>query len=73
MKKSIYTKKYRLILQKLTRARKELGYTQEDVAKLLDKHQSYISKIEKGERRLDIIELMEFANIYKKSINYFID
>ena len=40
--------------------------------KLLKKPQAYISKIERGERGVDAIELAEFARVYNKDINYFI-
>ena len=40
-------------------ARHEQGLTQSDVAVRLGKHQSYVSKYESGERRLDVIEFIE--------------
>jgi uncharacterized protein Yka (UPF0111/DUF47 family) len=42
------------------------------VAKKLKKTQSYISKVEAGEQRIDFIELKVFAHLYKKDLNYFI-
>ncbi|MCK5510239.1 helix-turn-helix transcriptional regulator [Candidatus Parcubacteria bacterium] len=72
MTKSIYSKKYKNTIEKLKQARFEIGLKQEDVAKKLKKPQSYISKIERGERRIDIAELQEFSRIYKKNINYFV-
>ncbi len=72
MTKSIYSKEYKNIIKKLKQARFEIGLKQEEVAKKLRKPQSYISKIERGERRIDVAELQEFSKIYKKDINYFI-
>ena len=72
MPKSIYSKEYKIVLKKLIKARFDAKLKQEDVAIKLKKPQSYISKIERGERRLDIIELKEFADIYKKGLDYFI-
>lgn len=72
MSKTIYTKEYKKVLIKLKKARLDAGLKQKEVAKKLNKPQSYISKSESGERRLDITELKRFADLYKKSINYFI-
>jgi len=69
---TIYTKEYKDMTQKLLKARNESGLKQIDVAKKLGKPQSYVSKIEKGERRMDIVELKILANIYNKKITYFI-
>jgi transcriptional regulator with XRE-family HTH domain len=72
MEKTIYSKEYKKIIDKLKDARINAGLTQFDVAKRLRKHQSYISKIESRERRLDIIELKLLASLYKKDLSYFI-
>lgn len=73
MSKSVYTVKYADFLDRLTKARKEKGLTQADVAKALGKHQSYVAKCENGERRVDIIELAQFAHLYGKPLEYFVD
>ena len=72
MSKSIYSKDYRNTIEKLKKARIDAGLKQEDVALKLKKPQSYISKIERGERRVDIAELKELAKVLKKDINYFL-
>jgi transcriptional regulator with XRE-family HTH domain len=72
MSKSIYSKEYKKTIEKLKKARIEIGLKQEEVAEKLKKPQSYISKIERGERRIDIAELQDLAKIYKKEINYFV-
>lgn len=61
------------MLRRLREARKEAGMTQVQVAKRLGRYRSYVSKIELGERRLDAIELADFAKLYKKSMNYFVN
>lgn len=72
MPKSTYTNDYIASIDRLKKIRIELGIKQADVANKLGKPQSYISKIERGERRLDISELKELAKIYKKDITHFI-
>ena len=72
MNKSVYTKDYKEIIERLKIARIEDGLAQQVVANKLGKPQSYISKIESGERRLDVAEIKKFAIIYKKDISFFI-
>jgi len=72
MSKTIYSKEHRYIIEQLKKAREQAALSQEEVAKILHKTQSYISKIESGQRKIDIIQLKEFAKIYKKPLDYFI-
>lgn len=72
MGKSIRTKEYQSFAQKLKKARVQAGFTQVQVSKKLKRPQSYISKAEAGEQRLDIVELGRFARLYKKELNYFL-
>ena len=72
MVKAIYSKEHRSLVERLRTARKERGLDQEDVAKLLGVTQSYISKIESGQRRIDIVQLKRFAKVYKKKMEFFI-
>lgn len=61
-----------MLIERLKKARKEAGLDQEAVAKLLKVTQSYISKMESGQRRIDIVQLKRFAKVYKKKIDYFL-
>ena len=72
MVKSIRTKEYQSFAQKLKKARLQVGLTQVQVSKKLNRPQSYISKAEAGEQRLDIVELGRFAKLYKKTLDYFV-
>ncbi len=72
MSKTIYSKEHRYIIEQLKKAREQAALSQEEVAKILHKTQSYISKIESGQRKIDIVQLKEFAKIYKKPLDYFI-
>ena len=72
MNKSVYSKEYKEIIERLKAARLEVGLAQHEVADKLGKPQSYVSKIESGERRLDVAEVKKFAVLYKKDISFFI-
>ena len=72
MSKTIYSKEHKFIVKQLKKAREEAGLSQSEVAKLLHKTQSYISKIESGQRKIDIVQLKAFAKIYRKDLNFFI-
>jgi len=69
---SKYRVKYQKLIERLRQARLEAGLTQVEAGKKLKKPQAYISKIERGERRLDAVELDELARLYGKNINYFV-
>lgn len=53
--------KYELLRSELKKARIEAEILQSDLAKSLNKPQSYISKIESGERSLDVIEFIGYC------------
>lgn len=72
MTKSIFTKDHEALIEKLKKAREDNGLDQAEVAKFLGKTQSHVSKVEAGQRRIDIVELKEFARIYKKPVDYFL-
>ncbi len=72
MSKAIYSKDHKYIVEQLKKARQEASLEQTEVAKLLGRTQSHISKVEAGQRRIDVVALKEFARIYKKDISFFI-
>ena len=72
MPRAIYQKEHKMIVERLKKARIEAGLGQIEVAEKLGRTQSYISKIESGQRRFDVLQLKEFAKLYKKSLDYFV-
>jgi len=72
MPRAIYQDDHKKIVERLKQARLETGLGQIEVAEKLGRTQSYVSKIESGQRRFDVLQLKEFAKIYKKDISYFI-
>ena len=73
MSKTIWTKEYAKFIKKLRQARLKAGLRQIEVAKKLKRPQSYISRVESGGYRLDIVEVKKFAKIYGKDMNELID
>jgi transcriptional regulator with XRE-family HTH domain len=61
--RTIYTKEHKRLTRILRELREEAGLRQSDVADALGKPQSFASKYEAGERRLDLVELDEICSI----------
>jgi transcriptional regulator with XRE-family HTH domain len=70
--KSVYTRRYRHFLDRLKSARLRAGLTQLEVARALGRPQSFVSKCESGERRVDVVELEWFAKHYRRPLAYFV-
>jgi transcriptional regulator with XRE-family HTH domain len=58
MSKSAFSDAHKILVEQLTAARKQSGMKQEELAALIGKDQSYISNIERGQRRVDVIEFV---------------
>jgi transcriptional regulator with XRE-family HTH domain len=71
LKTKDYIREYRLFLKRLKQARLDAGLTQAEVAKLFSRPQSFVSKSESGERRVDFVELLHLAKIYRKPLAFF--
>lgn len=59
MTASLHTTRYRFLRDVLTEARKSQGLSQEALAEKLGRLQTFVSKYERGERRLDVVELLD--------------
>jgi transcriptional regulator with XRE-family HTH domain len=69
---SAHSAAYRRFLARLRRARSEAGLTQVQVARRLGRPQSFVSKCESGERRIDVVELADFARLYARRVTWFL-
>lgn len=72
MNDATYRQRYRVFLERLRQARHDAHLTQVEVARSLRRPQSFVSKCESGERRVDFVELQEFVRLYGKPLNFFI-
>lgn len=72
MLKSLYTTEYKTMLELLFRLRMGRGLRQSDLAEKLGVPQSYVSKIENGERRLDLIELRSICRALGSDLEEFV-
>jgi len=69
---AVHTAEYQYLLERLREARRQAGLTQVQVAKALGRRQSFVTKCELGERRLDPVDLQRFARLYHKPISFFL-
>lgn len=58
---AIYSEAQESVARAFTKARLNMGMKQADLAAAIGKHQSYISDIERGQRRIDLLELYVIA------------
>ncbi len=72
MEKTIYTRDYAIVLRLIKEARENSGITQVQLAKRLRLTQSYVSKIERGESRLDIVQLRTLCQTFGITLTNFV-
>jgi transcriptional regulator with XRE-family HTH domain len=73
VEKSIYSAEYQRLCSLLRQLRHEAGLTQVQVAAWLGVPQSFVSKYESGERRLDVVELGHVAGVLGVSLREVLD
>jgi len=70
MPNPMHDPRYEIFRSLLVEIRERGKFTQVDVANLLGKPQSYVSKYERGERRLDVIEMLDIAKALEVNPNH---
>ena len=71
MSKPLHAEGYARFLRELRRAREERGVSQSDLANAMGEHQTYVSKVETGVRRLDVVELKRWLGALHLSLTEF--
>ena len=72
MEKSIHSDRYAVFLKALWEQRRGAGLTQVQLARKLRETQTFVSKCERGERRIDVIELRAFCGAFKITLKTFV-
>lgn len=62
---------YDTLLERLIAAREKAGLSQHDVSAMMGRSPNFMTKCESGDRSIDVMELMEMAEIYKKPVSHF--
>jgi transcriptional regulator with XRE-family HTH domain len=70
---AVHQETYDIFLQRLIKAREELGLSQRDVCERMGMPHSFLSKCETGDRRVDVMEFLQLAQIYGKPLQFFLD
>ena len=72
MEKSIHSAQYAIFLRLLREKRQWAGLTQAQAARKIRETQTFVSKCERGERRVDLIELRTFCKAYGLILKQFV-
>ncbi len=70
--RALHSPRYRRFVKRLILARERAGLTQARVAVALNRPQSFVSKCEAGQRRVDVVELQDFARVYRVPLDFFV-
>lgn len=71
MTKAIYRREHEIFLQVLKLMRVESGMTQAQCSAALGRPQSFMSDVERGVRRLDIVQLRDLCLVLKTDLSSF--
>ena len=63
MQKTLGSKQHRALIEFLTQQRETLGMTQSALAEAIGEYQSFVARLESGQRRLDVIEFLRLAEV----------
>lgn len=73
MAKSLHSHRHKLIATSIAQQRRAANLTQAQVAKALGRYQSFVANVESGERRIDLVELIDLAKIIGLDVRGLVD
>ena len=71
MSKTLGTSRHRALIAFLTQKRKDAGLSQSELAKALGEYQSFVARMESGQRRVDVVEFENLARILNFDVHEF--
>ncbi len=63
MSRTLGSPRHKALWRLLVAERKKAGLSQQKLAKILKEHQSFVARLESGQRRIDVVEFLELAEI----------
>ena len=70
---SLYDPRYARLRRRLREARLRAGLTQDKAGRALGATQQFINRCEAGDRRVDVLELLDFARLYRTSVEWLLE
>lgn len=71
LSKTLGTSRHRTLIAFLTQKRKDAGLSQSELAKALGEYQSFVARMESGQRRVDVVEYETLAQILEFNVHEF--
>jgi ribosome-binding protein aMBF1 (putative translation factor) len=71
LSKTLGTSRHRALIAFLTQKRKDAGLSQSELAKALGEYQSFVARMESGQRRVDVVEYENLAQILEFEVHEF--
>ncbi len=63
MYKTLGTDRHKILVKLLIEARQNSGLTQTELAELLGEYQSFVARLESGQRRIDVVEFVKLTEV----------
>ena len=71
MEKTLNTKRHKELVSFLIKKRMAFGLTQTELAERLDEYQSWVARLESGQRRVDVVEFERLAEVLNFEVSEF--